>query len=638
MFDGLVSVYLTNALQTTRVLGATMDARRDGLESKLGWLEAQACDWEEFLTHARLILGVVCTITACLSPACLGKDAGLGRLSVLLYLTYALLDLIAVRLRWHYSAVAAICLHAANVLMISFMVVCTGGVQSTFLGLYLFALLVAACKWGLGGAVSTAVACIAALFFYLTPFASWVVRAPDVVVRGSTLVATVALSAGLIASACLLGLLLEREQERYGDGVTIARLVRGIIPEPGFKEALGVTLKSVREYFDADQVRLALQELKGERAYAWDVNRQTGTVEEQVRSWKLSDAVRQGGFAMPPEEIQLGLGLRQSGRTDGRWSLGSPGGLLSNRVRRSRRQNGQNGMDDLHIVSEQHSPFVGSWSMLATSFSFAGKWLGRLTVYNPRRGRNAAASLRFLEALVREAGPAMLNKFTVGRLRSHAQARERIRLVQELHDGIVQSLIGLEMEIDHLRRTQEVASNPAALLEELRRLQALLHSEIASVREEMQRIKPLQVDPGRLIPYLAGAVEKFQRDQGIDASFVADDQDVCLSAQVCTELARIVQEALVNVRKHSGAHKVLVTFGRENGCYKLLVEDDGRGFGFSGALSPEEIENSSKCPAIVRERVRAIGGELMIKSNQASGARLEILVPVTPNGRIASDS
>ena len=65
----------------------------------------------------------------------------------------------------------------------------------------------------------------------------------------------------------------------------------------------------------------------------------------------------------------------------------------------------------------------------------------------------------------------MLNKFTVGRLRSRAQARERVRLVQELHDGIVQSLIGLEMQIDHLRRTQAAASNPANLLEELRRLQ-----------------------------------------------------------------------------------------------------------------------------------------------------------------------
>jgi len=210
--------------------------------------------------------------------------------------------------------------------------------------------------------------------------------------------------------------------------------------------------------------------------------------------------------------------------------------------------------------------------------------------------------------------------------------------VQELHDGIVQSLIGLEMQIDHLRRAQAASCNPAYLLEELRRLQALLHDEVASVREEMQRIKPLQVDPSRFIEYIAGTVDKFQRDQGISARFVAEEQEVSLSPRVCTELARIVQEALVNVRKHSGARKVLVSFGRENGHYKLFVEDDGRGFGFTGILTSAELDTSSNCPSIVRERVRAIGGQLMIESSQASGARLQILVPVTPNGRIASDS
>ena len=64
--------------------------------------------------------------------------------------------------------------------------------------------------------------------------------------------------------------------------------------------------------------------------------------------------------------------------------------------------------------------------------------------------RNAHTGLRFLETLVREVGPAIFNKFMVARLRSHAQARERVRLVQELHDGIVQSLIGLEMQIENI--------------------------------------------------------------------------------------------------------------------------------------------------------------------------------------------
>ena len=145
------------------------------------------------------------------------------------------------------------------------------------------------------------------------------------------------------------------------------------------------------------------------------------------------------------------------------------------------------------------------------------------------------------------------------------------------------------------------------------------------------------MEPGRLIQYMAGTVDRFRREQGISASFVAESQEVSLPPRVCTELVRIVQEALANVRKHSGAHNVFVRFARENGHYKLCVEDDGRGFGFTGRLSSAELEASSNCPLVIRERVRAIGGELMIESSEGWGARLGILVPLTANGRLSSD-
>ena len=153
----------------------------------------------------------------------------------------------------------------------------------------------------------------------------------------------------------------------------------------------------------------------------------------------------------------------------------------------------------------------------------------------------------------------------------------------------------------------------------------------------MQRIKPLEVEPARLLACMVGTVDRFRRELGISASFVAESQEVSLPPRVCTELVRIVQEALANVRKHSGAHKVIVHFARENGHYKLCVEDDGRGFGFTGRLSSAALEASPNCPLVIMERVGAIGGELMIESVQGSGARLEILVPLTTNDRVPSD-
>ena len=621
-----------------------MGARDEGPENTLAGPEGEAWDWEAFLAHARLILAFLCTITVYLNAACLGRHVISSRLLILAYLTYSIFNLIIVRLHRHYGLARGLYLHAAEITIASLIIMFTGGTESFFLGLYLFVLLAAACRWGFNGALLTSCACMVFLSIDLTLPSSWSGRTPQLISGGSSFVSMMTLFASLVSLACLLGLLVEREMKQHGGAEVITGLVRSAVRGPSFSAAIENTLRLVREHFDADQVRLAIQEIRGEQAVAWEVTRLSGKNGDGLQSWKLTESVRRASFAMPPEEVRRWLELGQAvaddklgvGAAENR-KRGSHGALVSGLDRFSVPTRYRDGLYDLQIVSEQHSPFVGTWSLLATSFSFEGKWLGRFTVYNPRRGRGPRPDLRFLETLVREVGPAIYSKYLVARLRSRAQAKERVRLVQELHDGVIQSLIGLEMQIDHLRRTQVTAWNPSTLLQELRRVQTLLHEEIADVREEMQRIKPLEVEPGRLIQFMAGTVDRFRREQGISASFVAESQEVSLPPRVCTELVRIVQEALANVRKHSGAHNVFVRFARENGHYKLCVEDDGRGFGFTGRLSSAELEVSSNCPLVIRERVRAIGGQLMIESSEGWGSRLGILVPLTANGRLSSD-
>ncbi len=108
-----------------------------------------------------------------------------------------------------------------------------------------------------------------------------------------------------------------------------------------------------------------------------------------------------------------------------------------------------------------------------------------------------------------------------------------------------------------------------------------------------------------------------------------------LPQKVCRELARIVQESLVNVRKHSGAHHVLVRLGQRADSLRLTVEDDGRGFAFSGRMSEAELATSGKGPVVIRERVRLLAGELTIESTPGQGSRLEVQIPparkATPN-------
>jgi two-component system nitrate/nitrite sensor histidine kinase NarX len=134
---------------------------------------------------------------------------------------------------------------------------------------------------------------------------------------------------------------------------------------------------------------------------------------------------------------------------------------------------------------------------------------------------------------------------------------------------------------------------------------------------------------------LKDTVERFQRETGINARFVTDLDELDMPQRICREVLRIVQEGLVNVRKHSGARHALVRLASSGEKWTLTVEDDGKGFAFVGRYNQDQMEEAGKGPMIIKERVRLIAGELTVESNPGQGTRLEITVP--RNGNMPHD-
>jgi two-component system nitrate/nitrite sensor histidine kinase NarX len=123
---------------------------------------------------------------------------------------------------------------------------------------------------------------------------------------------------------------------------------------------------------------------------------------------------------------------------------------------------------------------------------------------------------------------------------------------------------------------------------------------------------------------LSALVEKFRRDSGIAARFVAHGSTSRLPLRTTHEIVRIVQEALVNVRRHSRARNVLVRFGETDTGFSLTIEDDGCGFDFEGCLTGPELTARRLGPAVIHQRARLIGATLTVESTPGTGARLEI--------------
>ena len=210
------------------------------------------------------------------------------------------------------------------------------------------------------------------------------------------------------------------------------------------------------------------------------------------------------------------------------------------------------------------------------------------------------------------------------RPRVEIEAGAGARLARELHDGIIQTLAAAEMRMEALRRRGAVA--PEAV-EEWERIRESLHQEVMEMRELVYELRSRSLTPSQLPDSLLAIVNEFREEAGISATFDSRCEEVKLAPTVCREVAQILREALLNVRKHSGASKVDVRFEQQDGCCRLLIDDDGRGFDFAGSRSLAELETMGQGPWVIKERVRVIGGDLILDSKPGRGSRLAITVP-----------
>ena len=147
----------------------------------------------------------------------------------------------------------------------------------------------------------------------------------------------------------------------------------------------------------------------------------------------------------------------------------------------------------------------------------------------------------------------------------------------------------------------------------------------ADVREAIFSLRTISPSGWELVPTLREYLADYRKHYGIDAQLVLADESCCgLDADVQVQVNRIIQEALTNVRKHSGANRAWVRFERAEHQVRISIEDDGRGFDPAN-YSGEGSEHFGL--QIMRERAASVGGTLQIDSNYAAGTRVVLQVP-----------
>ena len=571
---------------------------------------------ERWLASARVFLAISALVAIWMDPSELSYSRWaywiLG-----LYIVHGVAVMLLVRFRKESTPSFRLLVHAADIIWPVLVTLFASGQGGPFFLVFVFVLGASAYRWGLRETFGTAM--VSVVLLWMESFAvghgaaAWIdgilarYHLPPLGVNVSQFEPKrlFMLSAYLLVMGLLLGYLAEQQKRLRSERAVIALILGRARVEAGLTGTLQDILTELLSMYGARRALIASQETNKYRVFVGEV-RDTTSGSERMR-WLESQPTDRETYLFE-SDADAALAVRH-GDTYQVLSLDRDGVRLRSSALPLASLSGLYSFDTLAVIS----------------FLFGQEWWGRIFLLDPQLGGEREEELRFLQELVRQVGPAVYNVYLLRRLRQRAGAVERARVARELHDGAVQSLIAMEMQVDVLRRQGAAQSSP--LTSELGRIQGLLREEVLKLRELMQQMKSLDVDSSTFLRFLEDTVERFQRETGITARLVSDVQRVEMPQRVCRELARIVQEALVNVRKHSTAQQVLVRLSDNEERSQLTVEDNGRGFPFSGRLSQGDLEKTGKGPMVIRERVRLIEGELTVESNPGRGSRLEISVP-----------
>jgi signal transduction histidine kinase len=205
--------------------------------------------------------------------------------------------------------------------------------------------------------------------------------------------------------------------------------------------------------------------------------------------------------------------------------------------------------------------------------------------------------------------------------------RELQRIVLDMHDGPVQDLFAALSHLQVLERS--LGADPAA---QQRATQAvrLLERALGEIRNFIGAFRPPGFERRALGEIIEGLAVQHETltDQGIELELSSDLGDCTLPTKIA--IYRILQEALANGHRHSGATRQRVSVARRGGSIALVVSDDGRGFDPQHVLAQEEgvgVEGGHFGLRGIQDRVEMLGGTLAIDSAPGRGTSLAVTLP-----------
>lgn len=269
--------------------------------------------------------------------------------------------------------------------------------------------------------------------------------------------------------------------------------------------------------------------------------------------------------------------------------------------------------------------------MLAIPLRYQGKSIGVYNLFIPRSDElksSITGEDALLQSIGKHLGMAIEQAGVEENSRLLSIIQERTRMAHELHDSLAQTLASLRYKVrlfdDSLRKGDE-----EVLWQELEGLEEGIDNAYAELRSLITHFRA-PIDGKGVIRTVERLVERYRRDTGFDVFFYHnwDLKDLSRDAEI--EVVRIIQEALANIRKHSGSDTVrILMYSSEEGECSILIEDDGTGLS-DDRPGPDAETGEHIGLSVMQERAERLNGEIQFDSDgEGLLLQLNFKVPVS---------